>query len=139
MNALPDSRPLILIVDDTPTNLGVLVELLSAHHFAVSVAEDGESALELVEYIRPDPILLDVLMPLLDGYATCERLKALPATRDIPVVFMTGYSDYPVITESGDHSIARHRAIMKPFRPSELLVIVREVLDDLEGTRRSVA
>ncbi len=71
-----DNRPLILIVDDTPANLSVLVDLLSAHHFAVSVAEDGESALEQVDYIAPDLILLDVLMPHLDGYATCAQLKS---------------------------------------------------------------
>jgi len=72
MNASHDNRPLILIVDDTPANLGILVDLLSAHDFAVSVAEDGDSALEQVEYVMPDLILLDVLMPNLDGYAICE-------------------------------------------------------------------
>src|SRR6185436_18646419 len=93
MNAPQDNRTLILIVDDTPANLSVLVDLLSAHDFAVSVAEDGESALEQVAYIAPELILLDVLMPHLDGYATCEQLKSNPATRDIPVIFMTGLTD----------------------------------------------
>src|SRR3954453_527844 len=93
MNAPQDNPPLILIVDDTPANLSVLVDLLSAHHFAVSVAEDGESALEQVDYIVPDLILLDVLMPNLDGYSTCGQLKASPPTRDIPVIFMTGLTD----------------------------------------------
>jgi PAS domain S-box-containing protein len=119
MNASPDSRPLILIVDDTPTNLGVLVELLSANHFAVSVAEDGESALEQVEYIRPDLILLDVLMPNLDGYATCERLKALPATRDIPVVFMTGLTD--TVNKVKGFRLGAVDYITKPFQHEEVI------------------
>jgi PAS domain S-box-containing protein len=119
MNASPDSRPLILIVDDTPTNLGVLVELLSANHFAVSVAEDGESALEQVEYIRPDLILLDVLMPNLDGYATCERLKALPSTRDIPVVFMTGLTD--TVNKVKGFRLGAVDYITKPFQHEEVI------------------
>jgi PAS domain S-box-containing protein len=119
MNASPDSRPLILIVDDTPTNLGVLIELLSAHHFAVSVAEDGESALEQVEYIRPDLILLDVLMPNLDGYATCERLKALPATRDTPVVFMTGLTD--TVNKVKGFQLGAVDYITKPFQHEEVI------------------
>jgi CheY-like chemotaxis protein len=75
-------RPLVLLVDDTPANLRVLSDLLSNRGFEVSVAEDSESALEQLEYIHPDLILLDVLMPVMDGYATCSasRNARRPAT-----------------------------------------------------------
>lgn len=79
----------ILMVDDTPANLGVLVETLSGAGYALMVAEDGEEALAQTRRTTPDLILLDVMMPGLDGFETCRRLKAQPATRDIPVLFMT--------------------------------------------------
>ena len=119
MNALHDSRPLILIVDDTPANLGVLVDLLSAHDFAVSVAEDGDSALEQIDYIVPDLVLLDVLMPNLDGYATCEQLKARSATRDIPVIFMTGLTD--TVNKVKGFELGAVDYITKPFQHEEVI------------------
>jgi PAS domain S-box-containing protein len=82
-------KGVILIVDDTPTNLDILLDLLEEFGFKVVVAEDGESALELAEYAPPDLILLDVLMPGLDGFETCRQLKMNEATQDIPVIFMT--------------------------------------------------
>jgi CheY-like chemotaxis protein len=69
-------RPaLITMVDDTPANLSVLSDLLSARGFKISATEDGESALEQLQYVQPDLILLDVLMPHLDGFTTCQRLN----------------------------------------------------------------
>ena len=79
----------ILIVDDTPANLGVLVETLGAAGYQLMVAEDGEEALAQTAHTQPDLILLDVMMPGLDGFETCRRLKARESTRDIPVLFMT--------------------------------------------------
>jgi signal transduction histidine kinase len=79
----------ILIVDDTPANLSVLADTLSEAGYQLMVAEDGEDALAQTTHSRPDLILLDVMMPGLDGFETCARLKAAPATRDIPVIFMT--------------------------------------------------
>ena len=83
----------ILLVDDMPTNLDILVACLSEEGFDVSVAKDGESALEGIDHERPDIILLDVMMPGMDGFETCRRLKAKPETKDIPVIFMTSLSD----------------------------------------------
>ncbi|MDM8529189.1 hybrid sensor histidine kinase/response regulator [Anaerolineales bacterium HSG24] len=80
---------LILIVDDNPTNLGVLVDYLEAYDLEIVTAMDGLEALEIVEEEAPDLILLDVMMPKLDGFETCQRLKANPVTQDIPVIFMT--------------------------------------------------
>ncbi|MEQ8756217.1 MAG: adenylate/guanylate cyclase domain-containing protein [Coleofasciculus sp. G1-WW12-02] len=83
----------IVIVDDTPHNLGVLFDFLTDSGFRVLVAQDGQSALQKVEYAKPDLILLDVMMPGIDGFETCRRLKANPATRDIPVIFLSALSD----------------------------------------------
>jgi PAS domain S-box-containing protein len=92
-NAAPDSRATILIVDDSPTNLGVIVQHLEEHGFAVLVAQDGEEGLQRAEFIRPDLMLLDVMMPGTNGFEVCRRLKAGSATRDIPVIFMTALAD----------------------------------------------
>ena len=80
-------RGTILIVDDTPTNLGSILDFLSASGFTVWVARSGASALKKVQYSQPDLILLDVLMPEMDGFKTCEHLKANDLTKDIPVIF----------------------------------------------------
>ena len=83
----------ILIVDDTPANLSVLVDTLSENGYQLMVAEDGEDALAQTTHTKPDLILLDVMMPGLDGFETCARLKGDVATRDIPVIFMTALNE----------------------------------------------
>src|SRR4028118_830024 len=83
----------ILVVDDTPTNLKVLFELLNQSGFKVSIAKSGESALEKVHHALPDLILLDVMMPGIDGFETCRRLQADPSTQEIPVIFMSALSE----------------------------------------------
>ncbi len=83
----------ILIVDDTPANLSVLAECLTEAGYALLVAEDGEDALALTARTIPDLILLDVMMPGLDGFSTCRRLKERPSTAAVPVIFMTALTD----------------------------------------------
>ena len=85
--------PTILIVDDTPANLGVIVESLEQHGFRVLVAQDGEEGLQRAMFVQPDLILLDVMMPGPDGFEICRRLKRHPKTREIPVIFMTSLTD----------------------------------------------
>jgi len=80
-----------------------------------------------------DLVLSDVVMPQLSGPELAEFLAA--TSPELPLVFMTGYSNYPVTTESGEGRIANRRAIMKPFRPNVLLSTVREVLDQSERER----
>ena len=82
----------ILVVDDTPTNLRVVVECLEGLGHTVLIAQDGEEGLQRAAFMRPDLILLDVLMPGMDGLETCRRLKREEATRGIPVIFMTALS-----------------------------------------------
>jgi signal transduction histidine kinase len=79
----------ILIVDDTPINLRVIVESLEGQGYQIVVATRGEEALRRALYVQPDLILLDVMMPDVNGFEICRRLKAQPVTRDIPVIFMT--------------------------------------------------
>ena len=83
----------ILIVDDTPLNVKLLTAKLAHEYYTISTAENGVKALEKVVQEKPDLILLDVMMPEMDGFETCRRLKADPATAHIPVVMITALSD----------------------------------------------
>ncbi|MDJ0691229.1 MAG: diguanylate cyclase [Xenococcaceae cyanobacterium MO_188.B32] len=115
-------QELILIVDDNPTNIQVLSDLLKEYGFKVLVAKDGESCLHRLEKIRPDLILLDVLMPGIDGFETCRRLKASPATKEIPVIFMTALAD-PVDKLKG-LTIGAVDYITKPLQHEEAIARV---------------
>ena len=92
MNIIPQKHS-ILVVDDTHTNLKILFDLLSNQGYRVAIAKNGEAALEKLESYLPELILLDVMMPGIDGFETCKRLKDNPNTQDIPVIFMTALSD----------------------------------------------
>jgi PAS domain S-box-containing protein len=127
MNPVMAERPLILVVEDVPANLSILLDLLGANGFAVSVAEDGESALEEIDYARPDLILLDVMMPGLDGFATCARLKSNPATRDIPVIFMSALTD--TVDKVKGLELGAVDYITKPFQHEEVLARVATHLE----------
>lgn len=83
----------VLIVDDTPANLGVVVEFLEDNNLRVLVAQDGKEGLKRAALVQPNLILLDVMMPGMDGFEVCKQLKANIATRDIPVIFMTALAD----------------------------------------------
>ncbi|MDL2263871.1 response regulator [Synergistaceae bacterium OttesenSCG-928-I11] len=89
---MTDARSAVLIVDDTDLNIEILVEALG-DRYDISTAMDGESALAMVEKSPPDIILLDVVMPGMNGYEVCTRLKANPETADIPVIFLTAMTD----------------------------------------------
>jgi PAS domain S-box-containing protein len=93
MNFNKSEEGVILIVDDTPINLEVLFNVLENANFKVLVAEDGESAIEMAECALPDLILLDILMPGIDGFQTCRCLKNNQSTKDIPIIFLTALSD----------------------------------------------
>src|SRR5262245_17304991 len=118
----PINQAAILVVDDTPANVSVLLELLGREGFKVLVARDGESALEQVQYATPDLILLDVVMPGMDGFETCRRLKADPATREIPVIFMTARSETRDRIEGFTAGAADY--VVKPLQHEEVLARV---------------
>ncbi|MEL6469402.1 MAG: response regulator [Cyanobacteria bacterium J06623_4] len=123
----------ILIVDDNPTNLEVLSESLIQEGFQVAVAIDGEGALEQVTYHPPELILLDVMMPGIDGFETCERLKQNPDTHSIPIIFMTALSD--THNKVKGLSLGAIDYITKPFQQEEVLARVRVHLQVQKLTR----
>lgn len=114
---------IILIVDDNPTNLGALFKFLNDSGFKVLVAIDGETAIEQVEFVRPDIILLDVMMPGIDGFETCRRLKANPGTKDIPVIFLTALSD--TLDKIKGFDVGGVDYVTKPIQQEEVLSRVK--------------
>ncbi len=121
--AMGVAKPTILVVDDTPDNLSLMMELLDGD-YRVKLANGGERALKLAEMApHPDLILLDVMMPGMDGYEVCQRLKAMPQTRDIPVVFLTAKSD--VEDETKGLEIGAVDYITKPISPPIVLARVK--------------
>ena len=125
---------LILIVDDELTNLSVLVDTLSHAGLNVSVAKSGEDALEHVNEISPDLILLDVIMPGIDGFETCRRLKDSEAATDIPVIFITALTEAASIVTGFE--VGGVDYITKPFRHEEVLARVNAHLTIREQRRQ---
>jgi CheY-like chemotaxis protein len=132
MNATRET-PLILIADDNPLNLDVLSGTLEREGYDIAVANDGEMAIERVRYEPPDLILLDAMMPGVDGFEACKRLKEDPETRDIPVIFMTALTDL-------SHKLRGLRLgavdyLVKPFEQEEVLLRVKNHLSLVSATR----
>lgn len=126
----------ILIVDDTPANLGVLVETLGAAGYRLMVAEDGEEALAQTAETAPDLILLDVMMPGIDGFETCRRLRAQATTADTPVLFMTALNETPDKVRA--FAAGGVDYLSKPIEHEEALARVRTHLA-LRRLRRELA
>ncbi|MBU1359603.1 MAG: response regulator transcription factor [Gammaproteobacteria bacterium] len=130
--ALATNSDLVLIVDDVPDNLAVLHDALDESGYTVLVATSGEQALQRAAQARPDIVLLDAMMPGIDGFEVARRLKADAATAHIPIVFMTG------LTET-EHLIAALDAggvdyVTKPIKPKEVLARMNV---HLQGARRA--
>ncbi|MEA5505814.1 response regulator [Halotia wernerae UHCC 0503] len=125
MKNIPNNS--ILIVDDIPTNIKVLFEILNQAGFRVSVAKNGKSALEKVQETLPNLILLDVMMPGIDGFETCRRLKNNPKTKDIPVIFMTALSE--TVDKVKGLQIGAVDYITKPIEYEEVLARINVHLE----------
>jgi signal transduction histidine kinase len=121
MNVIQPIR--ILIVDDTPTNLQVLSDAIRGMGWTTLVAIDGETAIEQAEYAQPHLILLDVMMPGIDGFDTCKRLKANPITESIPIIFMTALADAHNKVKGLELGAVDY--ITKPFQKEEVLARVK--------------
>jgi signal transduction histidine kinase len=114
---------LILIVDDIPTNLNVISEALSDMGYDLAIATSGERALQQIERKLPDLILLDIMMPGIDGFETCRRLKANPHTCCIPIIFMTALADTDSKVKALDLGAVDY--VTKPFQEQEVLARVK--------------
>ena len=118
----------ILVVEDQEDNRQILRDLLNSADYEIIEAEDGEEALAAVAKRRPDLILMDIQLPILDGYEATRRIKADPALRSIPIIALTSYA------LSGDEAKARAAGcddyVAKPYSPRQLLSKVREYLAD---------
>jgi CheY-like chemotaxis protein/DNA-binding CsgD family transcriptional regulator len=123
----PRVSPRILVVDDVPDNVAVLFDALREHGYKVLVSESGERALADLPRLAPDLVLLDVMMPGIDGFETCRRLKAQPEVADVPVLFMTALGD-PIDKVRGLQTGAVDY-ITKPIFPDEVLARISVHLD----------
>jgi len=121
--AEPPASETILVVDDSPESLGFLVEALESDGRTVLVARSGTAALKVAALAQPDVVLLDAVMPEMDGFETCRRLKALPALAHAPVIFMTGLTE----TEHVVHALESGGVdyLTKPINVDELRARIR--------------
>jgi len=118
-----NSQALILIVDDLPQNLQVLGSILRKNKYQIAVATNGQQALDVLNNISPDLILLDVMMPEIDGHEVCRRLKEQERTREISIIFLTAKSETSDIVKGFELGAVDY--VTKPFNATELLARVR--------------
>ncbi|HEU4458340.1 MAG TPA: DNA-binding response regulator [Methylibium sp.] len=123
----------VLLVDDAAHTLGALCRELESEGYTVLVAPSGEAALERLEWVGPDAILLDARMPGLDGFETCRRIKAEPAWAHVPVIFMTGLSETPHIVEG--FAAGGVDYVVKPVRAAEVLARLATHVRNARATR----
>ena len=121
LNEQSGSRPTILVVDDIPNNLSLISEILEPH-YTVKLVTSGERALSIVSSQPIDLVLLDIMMPEMDGYEVCRRLKADPLSKDIPVIFVTSINETEGKTDW--RTLGAVDYITKPIDPEGLLACV---------------
>ncbi|OQY49517.1 MAG: serine/threonine protein phosphatase [Candidatus Parabeggiatoa sp. nov. 2] len=132
----------ILVIDDNPTNLGVLVDYLEEYGFEIIVARNGEMGLKRAQVAQPDMILLDVMMPGIDGFETCRRLKTDESTFEIPVIFMTALSSTEDKVKGFE--VGGVDYVTKPIQYKEVLARVtthlrlRDLTRKLQGTNQEL-
>ncbi len=112
----------ILIIDDNPANLAIVADYLGDWGFQTLIARDGENGLDVAQYTQPNIILLDVMMPGIDGFETCRRLKADKNTQDIPVIFMTALTE--IEAKMTGFEVGAVDYVTKPLHPQEVLARV---------------
>ncbi|EJL80888.1 response regulator containing a CheY-like receiver domain and a GGDEF domain [Herbaspirillum sp. CF444] len=119
MMSTTSDRHVVLIVDDKPDNLAMLSDSLDESGHIVLVATDGISALERLDYITPDLILLDAMMPGIDGFETCKRIKLIKSVNHVPVVFMTGLTETEHVVRGFE--VGGIDYVTKPIKPQEVV------------------
>ena len=133
---MKENNQLILIVDDNPTNLDSLVQTLK-DDYRLGIAKDGQRALEYAEKFLPDLIILDILMPGMDGYEVCSRLKSSSRTKNIPVIFITAMSETEDKTKGFEVGALDY--ITKPFHAAEVKARIQTHLSLQEAREREIA
>ncbi|HXJ79893.1 MAG TPA: adenylate/guanylate cyclase domain-containing protein [Candidatus Methylomirabilis sp.] len=126
----------ILVVDDTSANIQTVAAILKGRGYQLSVATNGKQALDVLEKIRPDLILLDVMMPEMDGFETCQRIKSALDWQDIPIIFLTAKTDTADLVKGFEMGAVDY--VGKPFNAHELLARVGTHLT-IDQLRRSLA
>jgi diguanylate cyclase (GGDEF)-like protein len=116
----------VLLVDDTPENLDILGHILKGNGLIISVAPNGEIALKIATQNTPDLILLDIMMPDMDGYEVCKRLKQNKATQEMPIIFISAMAELGDIVKG--FKIGGADYVVKPFREEEVLVRINTQL-----------
>jgi CheY-like chemotaxis protein len=132
MTSITDD-PRILLVDDNATNLQLLLQTLDGRGYKLLVAKDGESAIDIARKARPSVILLDVMMPGMDGFETCRRLKSDPATRDAAVIFLSALGE--IHQKVSGFSVGAVDYITKPIQGDDVLARVQTHLTIQRLTR----
>jgi diguanylate cyclase (GGDEF)-like protein len=127
MNSQNETRHSILIIDDVPKNIQVAASILQKNGYQMAFAQDGTTALAQIESRRFDLILLDIMMPRMDGFEVCRRIKARPDNRDIPVIFLTAKDDTDSIVKGFELGAMDY--LTKPFNGAELQARVKTQLD----------
>src|SRR6056297_2739106 len=119
------SKDLILIVDDQPNNLKVISSVLG-DKYSISVANSGENALKILNKVTPQLILLDIMMPGMNGFEVCEKLKANEGTKEIPVIFLTAKTEISDLVKGFNYGAVDY--ITKPFNATEVKVRINNHL-----------
>lgn len=122
-----EKKALILIIDDVPKNLQILAKMLNKKNYRVSIANSGGQALKMIDKVLPDLILLDILMPGMNGIEVCRTLKESPATREIPIIFLTARTRSEDIIAGLNAGAVDY--VTKPFNLPELLARVETHLE----------
>jgi two-component system, sensor histidine kinase and response regulator len=136
-------QPTVLIVDDNPNNIKVIALSLRVHNYKIVIATNGKDAIEMVNTIRPDLVLLDVMMPGMDGYQACEIIKSDKKNENIPVLFLTALNNTDSIVKGFEAGGVDY--ITKPFNQKELIIRIKTHLalkktrDDLETAMENLS
>ncbi|THF53653.1 response regulator [Allorhizobium terrae] len=126
-------RDIVLLVDDSPETLGFLTDALEQSGFSVLIATSGQAALGIVERISPDLILLDAIMPGMDGFETCRQIKANPSVSQVPVIFMTGLTETEHVVHALDSGGVDY--LTKPINIDELRARIRVHLSNARSAQ----
>ena len=126
-NTPAHQKPLIFIVEDVPRNLQVLFHILKKEEYRIAAASNGRQALDMIPEARPDLVLLDIMMPEMDGFEVCRQLKKNPKAADIPIIFLTAKAESTDIIKGFELGAVDY--VTKPFNPAELLARVKTHLE----------